>query len=133
MRFQPADLLLIVTGAHLSAEVHDRPIAYALRDRIAAELGEDRIVVCSDIWYLNRPELSASPLIAIGGPEVNALTADLTDSLPAALVVEGKLIVQMDVESVPVRACCWGIDAELTARALLLFAERHLAGFLAAA
>lgn len=108
-------------------------MAYALRDRLITELGEDRVAVCSDIWYLNRPELSASSVVSIGGPEVNALTVELTDRLPSVLVMEGRLLVQMDVDSTPARACCWGIDAEMTARAALLFAERHLAEFLSAA
>jgi hypothetical protein len=50
--------VMIVTGAHLSAEVFDRPIAYRLREKLLDALGSnndgpkdegsapDRVVVC---------------------------------------------------------------------------------------
>src|SRR5262245_25499431 len=73
-------LILIVVGAHLRAEVGDRPLAYRMRERVVAWLREhfrveradadDRggggggddadageeglpcgVVVCSDVWY----------------------------------------------------------------------------------
>jgi hypothetical protein len=127
--------ILIITGAHLSAEVYDRPLAYRLRERLLAALGEadnpTRVVVCSDLWYLNRDQLRELPTVSIGGPRVNALTAYLGDKLPSVFAVDGQFVVQGDWERSPL-ACCWGIDAERTAAAVEVFAERCLEGWLGA-
>ena len=63
-------LILIVTGSTLEAELYDRPTAYTLRlglfrwlqTRLGGAVREGelsdawgpRIVLCSDIWYLNQ-------------------------------------------------------------------------------
>jgi len=138
-------LLLIVTGAHLRAETHDRPIAYRLRQRVVEKLmerfGEEKHgrphplapVVCSDLWYLNNESLRSRPTVSVGGPGVNALTAYLADKLPSVLAVEDVFLVQADPEMVDVAACCWGADASATLAAVDAFAERYLDGFLDAA
>jgi hypothetical protein len=137
----PSKPVLIVTGAHLSAEVYDRPIAYRLRDKLLAALGAsdnvprppthdawppDRVVVCSDLWYLNRDQLRELPTISVGGPTVNALSAYLGDKLPSAFAVDGVFVVQADWSSQTPVACCWGIDAEATATAVETFVSRYL-------
>jgi hypothetical protein len=140
----PTRPVLIVTGAHLSAEVHDRPLAYFLRDKVMAALGwsnndaftpgkdggkdgwpAERVVVCSDLWYLNRDQLRELPTISVGGPTVNALTAYFGDKLPSAFAVDGVFVVQADWTETPV-ACCWGVDAGATARAVETFVEKYL-------
>lgn len=138
-------LLLIVTGAHLRAETHDRPIAYRLRERVVerlnARFGPEKHgrphplapVVCSDLWYLNNEPLRTRPTVSIGGPDVNALTAYLADKLPSVLAVEDVFLVQTDPEMVDVVACCWGADAAATLSAADAFAERYLDEFLDAA
>jgi hypothetical protein len=135
----PSNPVLIVTGAHLSAEVYDRPIAYRLRERLLAAFGEshrdgpaqdgwpaDRVVVCSDLWYLNRDQLRGLPTISVGGPSVNALTAYLGDKLPSAFAVDGVFLVQADWTTQTPVACCWGTNAEGTAKAVETFIERYL-------
>ncbi len=125
--------ILIVVGAHLSAEVYDRPLAYRLREAVLDALGSggpDRVIVCSDLWYLNRDQLRGLAAVSVGGPTVNAFTAYLGDKLPSVFVVDGRLMVQMD-PGAPL-ACCWGIDAESTAAAVEAFAERHLEQWLGA-
>lgn len=131
-------LILIVTGAHLRAETGDRPLAYRLRDRMLRWLGrgDDQdapVVVCSDLWYLNRDELRECPTVSIGGPGVNALSAYLGDKLPSAFAVEGVLVVQLDPEFDDRLACCWGVDHGATASAVEAFAERYLDDFMTAA
>jgi hypothetical protein len=135
-------LILIVTGAHLRAEATDRPAAYHLRDLIAADLARrghphrpsaPRILVCSDLWYLNNDPLRSRPTISIGGPGVNALTAFLADKLPSAFAIEDLLMVQADLDFPDLIASCWGRDPEATAAAVAAFAERYLDSFLAAA
>ena len=137
----PTRSVLIVTGAHLSAEVYDRPIAYRLRERILAALGwsnndspppnqdghpPDRVLVCSDLWYLNRDQLRELPTISVGGPTVNALSAYLGDKLPSAFAIDGVLLVQADWSNETPVACCWGINAQATAKAAEIFVERYM-------
>src|SRR5688572_24965151 len=92
-------LVAVVVGAHPRAELTDRPIAYHLRDRMAAWLGSAgeqapslTPLVCSDVWYLNDDELRRRPTVSIGPPESNALTAMLAGRLPSALAVDDVLM-----------------------------------------
>ena len=137
----PSNLLLIVVGAHLRAEVADRPLAYRLQAAVhrwvtghASELGADAFlpVVCSDIWYVNHPSLQRRPTISVGGPGVNALSAYFTDKLNAASVEENRYLIQLDPEFVDLRASIWGMNHELTVQALDTFQQRYLDGFLRA-
>ncbi|HBS28035.1 MAG TPA: hypothetical protein DEB06_00970, partial [Phycisphaerales bacterium] len=125
-----------VTGAHLRAEIGDRPIAYAMRDTILDRLSrrpEDErlgVLVCSDIWYLNNDELRACPTISIGGPGVNALAAFLVERLPSAFTVKDVLTVQMDTDFVDLIASCWGHGTAPTRSAAEAFIARYLDLFL---
>ncbi len=135
-----AHLLLIVTGAHLRAEIADRPLAYQLRTRV-----EDWVerhtgvltqpiaaVVCSDVWYLNQKVLHRHPTISLGGPGVNALSAYYFKRLDTAYVREDEVIIQLDPEYVDLRVCVWGRDHERTVETVNLFCERFLDGYLRA-
>lgn len=135
-------LILIITGAHLRAEVTDRPIAYGLRKRMTDWLeargqpespDQPRVLVCSDVWYLNNDPLRSRPTVSIGGPGVNALSAYLADKLPSAFAVEDVLLVQADPEFTDVLACCWGRDQQATAAAVEAFCDRYLDAFMGAA
>lgn len=126
--------ILIVTGSHLEAEMQDRPLAYKLREAVRmrmVERGEKdfQVIVCSDLWYLNHDELRREPTVSIGGPSHNALGAQLADKVPSALVVEGKMAVQLDVELSELVASCWGVDARSTAGAVDAFIDRYLEEF----
>lgn len=132
-------LLLIVVGAHLRAEVADRPLAYALRDRVNRWLDDHAntpdshrpdVLVCTDIWYLNNEELRSRPTISIGGPGVNALAAYLADRLETAFVVEDVLAVQIDLDFVDPVASCWGTTHGSTKAAIDAFCDRYLEAFL---
>jgi len=130
----PSSTFMIVTGAHLHAEAHDRPWAYWLRERLEEAAGEGANVhVCSDLWYLNNDELRGLPTISVGGPEVNALSAYLASRLPSVVAVEGKWVVLMEPEGGTPVACCWGRSAQETGAAVEAFAQRHLGAFLAGA
>lgn len=138
---EAAHVLPIVVGAHLRAEVADRPLAYRLRDAIERWVSEraSRLsvrpvpVVCSDVWYVNQQALHRRPTISLGGPGVNALSAYFANRLAAALVQDHKIVIQLDPELVDLRACVWGMNHELTVEALRLFMDRYLDGFLRAA
>ncbi len=136
----PQCLLLIVVGANLEAELGDRPLAARLRTLVerwqaahAAGAQPLRAVICTDLWYLNSPELMVRPAIAVGRPQVNAATAWLANRLPAAFVVQGTVQVQLDPEFARLQACVWGVEDRATALAVDLFAEKYLDAFLRSA
>jgi hypothetical protein len=142
MQIDTSQLILIVTGAHLQAEVGDRPVAYGLRQRLLdwmeergmrTEPGVPRVLVCSDLWYLNNDPLRVRPTISIGGPGVNALTAFLADKLPSAFAIEDQLIVQADLDFHDCLACCWGANTGATSAAVQAFCDRYLDAFMEAA
>ncbi|MFT5423337.1 MAG: hypothetical protein ACI89L_001114 [Phycisphaerales bacterium] len=123
----------IVVGSSLRAEREDRPLAYQLADRLAGPavaMGLEP-VVCTDVWYLNDATLAERAAVSLGGPDVNALTAHLASRVPSAYVIDGVLMVQFDVEARRGHACCWGVNAEATAQAVIAFMDRHAEAFLA--
>lgn len=140
-RSQDANLILIVVGAHLRAEVADRPLAYRLRERIEAWLEKHGQhlnppvipLVCTDIWYLNQQELQRRPTISLGGPGVNAVSAFFADKLAAPDLPGGQVVVQVDPEMVDLRVSLWGRDHDLTVDALDRFVREHLDSYLRAA
>lgn len=135
----PSRLLLVVVGAHLRAEMADRPLAYVLvqqirtwLDRHAGSLGEAFVpLVCSDIWYVNHRSLQRRPTISVGGPGVNALSAFFVDKLPTALQ-NNDMLIQLDSDLVDLRASVWGMNHETTIKAVNVFAETYLDAFLRA-
>lgn len=137
----PDQMVLVVVGAHLRAELADRPLAYRLSNALIEAINgegdadgdaELSALPCSDIWYLNNEELHDRPTISIGGPGVNALSAYLYERLPTALAIEDQLVVQLDIDFSDLRVALWGIDGERSAAAVSLFEERYLAGYVEA-
>ncbi len=132
-------LLLVVVGAHLRAELTDRPLAYMLVDQIEGwqrrHVEADRLapLVCSDMWYLNAAELLSRPTICLGRPGVNAASAFFANRLPTAFVLEETFQVQLDLEFITMQACVWGVNAAATASGVELFEDRYLDSFLRAA
>ncbi len=130
------DLLPIVVGANLRAEVVDRPLGYRLRQWIRGwqevnEPAETLVpVVCTDLWYLNDRPLMGRPTISIGPPETNAVSAYFAHRLPVALVVDETLQVQLDPEYVDLQACVWGVGPDGTESGLRVFVDRYLDRFL---
>lgn len=133
----PSCLLPVVVGAHLRAEMGDRPSAYALRERLASIAEGEGVrlapVVVTDLWYLNQDVLRVRPTVSVGNPEINALSAALASRLPSALAIDDRLLVQFDPEWTDQVACCWGVDHQATARAAGIFAERYAQAFVRAA
>ncbi len=123
----------VVVGAHIRAEISDRPTANWLADQLDDELEQScpelSAIVCTDLWYLNDERLRTRPTISVGEPELNALSAFLADKLPDVYSVKDVLIVQMDIRADDTLACCWGRDAESTSQAARAFVERYLSGF----
>lgn len=130
--------LLIVTGSTLLAEQYDRALAYYLSNAVSrGDWGcEQRfnVVVISDLWFFSMGNLQPLPVISLGGPEVNALAAQLYKRLAQALVIDNSLMIQMDLERGDPRASVWGVHKQLTRDALDIFIEKgYLRKFLNAA
>jgi len=127
-------LILIVTGASLRGEAADRALAYRLADEINKRLGDESLwkpLVISDVLYINDPELAAQPVISIGGPGVNHLSALLFREVPSVLTIDNTLMIQMDIDLEDRRCCLWGMNHEQTVEALNLFlGRRYLDRFL---
>lgn len=137
MEVDTARAMLIVTGAHLKAEAFDRASAYLLRERMQSwheghGHGRDpaRVIVCSDVWYLNNEDLRDRPTVSVGAPGVSALSAFLADRLPSAIAVDDQWMVQGDPAWDACVASCWGVDHEKTSLAVQAFIERYLDGFM---
>ena len=142
LRLVQSSPLLIVTGMTLESERTSRPLAYTVREHVAAWLDLDRDegqpgalepVVCADVWWFNNPDLRSCPTIAIGGPEHNALTAYLADKLPSVFAMDGRVLVQMDLDGVDLLATCWGVDDQTTSAAVDRFLEHYLDRFMESA
>jgi hypothetical protein len=134
--YDPDNLILIVTGSTLRAEDKDRPLANALAVEIRKRLPSDsawQCLVIGDLHYINNEDLHECPLICLGGPGVNHLSAILFRELPPALAVDRVLLIQMDVEMKDLRTCLWGMDHDTTIEAIQTFIEKgYLDRFLAA-
>lgn len=133
-------LLLVVVGAHLRAEVSDRPLAERLvrqiRDWQAESLDElDEPLMplaCTDMWYLNEPSLLERPAVVIGEPGVNAASAFFATRLPRTVVVDHAWEIRMDPEFVDPRVALWGEGPLQTEAAADEFARRYLERYLRA-
>lgn len=125
-------VLPIVVGAHLRAEVEDRTRANQVRDAITEWMGNNEVegppwpLVCSDLWYLNQIELRVQPTICIGHPEINAATASLSGKLPTAKLVDDSYRIQLDPEFIENTCCLWGVDDTHSQHAI----EAFIADFL---
>ena len=140
VELKQGQLLLIVTGSNLRAEMADRPLAYRLQDRIQAWVQKHHTrmnfllapVVCSDGWYLSQSTAQRVPAISLGGPGVNALSAHLADLLPTTHPAS-EVVIQMDPDLVDLRVCLWGSDHAHTVLALDWFIQERLEAYLRAA
>jgi hypothetical protein len=143
LRLVQAPPLLVVTGMTLEAERSARPLASTICEHVGAWLDLERDeddsipsfdpVVCTDMWWLNNAELRACPTITVGGPEQNALTAYLADKLPSVFTMDGRVLVQMDLDGVDLLAACWGVDEATTNSAVDRFLEAYLDRFMESA
>lgn len=125
------ETIVLVTGSDLRAEERDRPTAYRLKqeiDRLSDGQPFRRAVVVGDVWYLDNRVFHLNPTIAIGGPGVNGLAADLAQQVPVLWSRDQRTFVQADFDRDPKRALLWGMDAESTMVAVEAFVTQ---GFLA--
>lgn len=80
--------VIIVVGASIVAELLDRPTAELLRDHIDHQGGNypfrRGIVITHDAWYepTEAKAVGNNPVIAVGGPKTNRLTAEFDEWKP---------------------------------------------------
>jgi hypothetical protein len=118
------ETVVLVTGASLTAEERDRPLAYRLKseiDRRGAGHAYRRAVVVADIWYLQNRIFHLNPTIAIGGPGANGVSQELAETLPTVYSRDERIFVQADFEGELKRASLWGADASFTSAAVDVF------------
>jgi hypothetical protein len=82
-------------------------------------------VVVTDMWMLNQEMAEMFPAIAIGGPAVNAFTAQVYEDLPLAFTRDQQVFIQMNQEQGK-RAALWGLDRLGTREAAELFVKEGL-------
>jgi hypothetical protein len=126
--FDVRSTVLLVVGYGILPEEEDRPVAYDLKREINARRNgsEDRsAVVVTDMWMLNQEMAEMFPGIAIGGPGVNAFTAQVYEDLPLAYSRDQQVFVQMNQERGR-RVALWGMDRQSTREAAELFVKEGL-------
>ena len=124
------ETVVLVTGASLTAEERDRPIAYRLKAEIDQRgIGHAyrRAVVVADLWYLQNRIFHLNPTIAIGGPGANGVSHEFSEELPTVYSRDERVFVQADFEGELKRAALWGVDASATSSAVEAFMSQ---GFL---
>jgi hypothetical protein len=113
-----------VVGYGILPEEEDRPIAYDLKRLINTRGGgaEDRsAVVLTDMWVMNQEMAEFFPAIAIGGPGINAFTAQIYEELPVAFTRDQQLFIQLAEGGK--RAAIWGMDHRSTRDAVDVFVK----------
>jgi hypothetical protein len=119
--------VLIVVGHGILSEEDDRPLAYELKRAVNARgAGADGRagVVVTDLWIMNQELADFFPAISIGGPGVNAFTAQIYEDLPVTVMREQRVFVQ--IASGGKRAAVWGMDQAGTLEALEAFVNDGL-------
>lgn len=116
--FDLRSTVLIVVGHGILPEEEDRPIAYDLKRTINARGGgsDGRAgVVVTDVWLMNNELGEFFPAIALGGPSVNAFTAQLFEELPIVYARDQRAFIQL--ADAGKRAAVWGMDPAATREA----------------
>ena len=119
--------VLIVVGHGILPEEEDRPLAYELKRAVNARAGgsgERAGIVVTDVWIMNNELGEFFPAIAIGGPSVNAFTAEMYEDLPVVIARDQRVFVQVADEGK--RAALWGMDRGATREAIDAFVNEGL-------
>lgn len=121
--FEIRSTVLLVVGYGILPEEEDRPIAYDLKRLINTRgQGSRSAVVVTDMWTLNQEMAEFFPAIAIGGPGVNAFTAQIYEELPVMFTRDQRVFVQMNPDHGK-RAALWGMDQPATREAVDVFVK----------
>lgn len=123
------ETVVLVTGASLTAEERDRPLAYRLKaeiDRRGAGHAYRRAVVVADLWYLENRIFHLNPTVAVGGPGANGVAQEFAGILPTVYNADDRVFIQADFENDVKQAALWGADSGATAQAVEVFTSQGL-------
>jgi hypothetical protein len=126
--FDVRTTVLLVVGYGILPEEEDRPVAYELKRAINSrrEGADNRsAVVVTDMWMLNQEMAEMFPAISIGGPAVNAFSAQIYEDLPLAFTRDQQVFIQMNQDRGK-RAALWGMDQRGTRDAVEMFVKDGL-------
>src|SRR5262249_48956540 len=108
----------------------DGPLAIWLKQEIDCRGQAERLEVAyvvTDRGLSENALYRKCPLIAIGGPNVNSLTAELKDNLKTELLISNQgALIQHDIESQSRQVALWGRLHDDTSRAVRLFVSSGL-------
>lgn len=90
------------------------------REIVSRGLGAESrgAVVVTDMWMVNQEMAELFPVIAVGGPRVNAFAAQIYEELPVAFTRDGQVS-----DGPGKRAALWGMDQEATREAVERFVK----------
>lgn len=132
------NIIPIVVGTHLRAELGDRRRGYYLGESIVHWMEQQQLtgppwpLVCSDMWYLNNVDIRTRPTICIGQPELNAATAAMSPKLETVILADDAYRIQCDPEYIDLKCCMWGIDDVHTNQCIEKFINHVMPHFLGA-
>ena len=125
----PKKGILIAIGYSVMPQAFDMIPALRLHSEIN-RLGDvhqsKRACIVTDAGLLEAKEYSNSPLISIGGPVVNKITAALKNQLPDDPISTKHVKIQHDMNNGVTRVALWGSGSIECARAVDLFISSGL-------
>lgn len=135
---EEVEILPIVVGIHIDAEIADRPLARRIVEAVRrwqhlyCDEAICRPVVISDALYLTTDELQRSAVISLGHPRVNAVSAALAERLPVVYSGRGRVVIQGEWNDAPARLCLWAESPREHAAAVDRLVDYELDSFLEA-
>jgi TIR domain len=119
---------LVVVGASTLPQIHDGMPAMRLKTELDARGDSDLkcALVVTDVGLQRDPIFRQCPLICVGGPPSNALTAELKDSLPLDPCSTDRVRIQHDLSNGGRQILLWGTDAPATVNAVEQFITNGL-------
>jgi hypothetical protein len=122
--------VIVVTGACLHSQLNDGPQAVWLKQEIDRRGRAERLEtghIITDKGLLEAAPYRKCAHVAIGGPNVNALTAEFKDRLRTdALVSNQGALIQHDIDGGAKQVALWGRLHEDTLAAVRLFVSSGL-------
>ena len=115
--------VLVVVGAGVVPQIHDGVTASQLKIELDARGDGDLkcALVVTDVGLLREPVFRQCPLICLGGPAANALTAELEGSVPSDPRSTTRVRVHHDLSNAGRQVLLWGTDAPATTAAVEQF------------
>jgi hypothetical protein len=115
------ETVLIAIGAGIDAQLHDRDPAFKLTQQINRK-GKKKdfrwSAIVTDSGLLDEPKFLDCPVISVGGPVANKITADFQRQLPTDERCEARLKVQHNFKDGDRRISVWGQTGKDTSDAV---------------